>query len=136
MVAKHAAGAIAYGEFASGQLIAVRPEDIRPPFPVKRVYVIFGTGPDVTRGKHAHRDLWQLAVAMTGACTFILDDGHERSRIRLDSPDKGLLIGPGTWREMRDFSADCVLAVFASNVYDPTDYIHEFEELLKFRGKT
>jgi len=101
------------------------------PFDVKRVYYIFGTKQDVSRGFHAHLALQQVAVCVTGKCRMVLDDGQRREEVWLDSPTKGLLIGELIWREMHDFSPDCVLLVLASAHYDETDYIRSFEEFKK-----
>lgn len=98
------------------------------PFEVKRVYYIFGTKPGVSRGFHAHRALQQVAVCVTGKCRMVLDDGTQREEVWLDSPTKGLLIGDLVWREMHDFSPDCVLLVLASEHYSETDYIRSFDD--------
>lgn len=97
-------------------------------FPVKRVYYIFHTKEGVNRGGHAHRRLRQLVVAVTGSCEFILDNGIKRETLKLDSPTKGLVIGPMIWREMQNFSQDCVLVVIASENYDESDYIRDYED--------
>lgn len=99
--------------------------DIRPPFPIRRVYYIFGTQPGVVRGRHAHRNLRQLAHCVSGACTMVVDD----TPYRLDSPEKGVTIGPNQWREMTDFTPDCVLVVYADQPYDATDYVWDRAEL-------
>ena len=111
-----------------GSLIALEDEDIG--FPVRRVYYIFGTAPGVSRGGHAHRALEQLAICVAGSCLFHLDDGLERQDIRLDRPDVGLRMGSMIWREMHDFSPDCVLLVLASQPYDESDYIRDHREFL------
>ena len=79
------------------------------PFDIKRVYYIFDTLPDQERGKHAHKKLEQIIVAMDGACQFVLDDGKTRETVWLNRPDVGLYIGAGMWREMRHFSYGCKL---------------------------
>lgn len=96
------------------------------PFDIKRVYYIFGTQPSVARGFHAHKQLQQVAVCITGKCRMLLDDGHTREEVWLDSPNKGLIINKMIWREMHDFSADCVLLVLASEHYDESDYIRSY----------
>lgn len=115
-----------------GSLIAVESErDI--PFAIRRVYYIFGTKEHTGRGMHAHRKLEQVLVCTSGACTIILDDGIERESVILDSPARGLYIGPMVWREMRDFSSDCVLMVLASEHYDADDYIRDYAEFKNAR---
>lgn len=104
------------------------------PFDVKRVYYIFGTKEGVSRGFHAHQALQQVAVCVTGKCRMVLDDGKTREEIWLDSPTKGLLIGDLLWREMHDFSPDCVLLVLASEYYNEADYIRSYEEFKKIKA--
>lgn len=101
------------------------------PFDIKRVYYIFGTKAGVARGFHAHKNLKQVAVCVTGSCRMILDNGQERKEILLDSPTRGLLIEDLVWREMHDFSPDCVLLVLASEHYDETDYIRDYDGFLR-----
>ena len=101
------------------------------PFEIKRVYVIKDVPPGITRGKHAHIRLQQLAVCLSGSCQFLLDDGKNREEITLDRSDVGLYIGTLVWREIFYFSRDCVLMVLASELYDPNDYIHDYEKFLK-----
>jgi dTDP-4-dehydrorhamnose 3,5-epimerase-like enzyme len=98
------------------------------PFPVKRVYMIYGTLPEISRGFHAHRDLEQVAICVAGSCTFIVDDGFQRQEYVLDSPSRGLYINSMVWREMHRFSPDCVLVVLASRLYDESDYIRDYME--------
>jgi hypothetical protein len=110
-----------------GSLVALEAHKTVP-FDIKRVYYIFGTQPSVSRGFHAHRILQQLAVCVSGKCRIILDNGSCREEIWLDSPTKGLLIGDLIWREMYDFSADCVLLVLASENYKESDYIRSYDD--------
>lgn len=100
------------------------------PFEIKRVYYIFGTALNVARGFHAHKKLQQVAICITGRCRMVLDDGHSREEVWLDSPYKGLLINNMTWREMHDFSADCVLLVLANEYYDESDYIRDYSDFI------
>lgn len=113
-----------------GSLIALEAEK-SVPFVIKRVYYIFDTKDGVARGFHAHKKLQQVAVCITGKCRMILDNGHERKEVWLDSPTKGLVIGDLVWREMHDFSEDCVLLVLASEYYDESDYIRDYDEFLR-----
>jgi dTDP-4-dehydrorhamnose 3,5-epimerase-like enzyme len=101
------------------------------PFDIKRVYYIFGTKEGVSRGFHAHQNLKQVAVCVTGSCRFVLDNGKQKEEVILDSATKGLLIEDLTWREMYDFSPDCVLMVLASEYYDELDYIRDYQEFLQ-----
>ncbi|EKO3825633.1 WxcM-like domain-containing protein [Vibrio harveyi] len=113
-----------------GSLIALE-QNNNIPFEVKRIYYIFDTKLNVVRGLHAHKNLKQVAIALKGSCRFVLDDGKVREDVWLKSPNEGLLIDSCLWREMHDFSEDCVLMVIASEKYDESDYIRNYEEFLK-----
>lgn len=113
-----------------GSLIALE-ENHNVPFDVKRVYYIFGTKVDVHRGKHAHKSLRQLAICVCGSCKFLLDNGQEEIHVELNSPTQGLLIEGVMWREMYEFSEDCILMVLADNYYNENDYIRNYEDFLK-----
>lgn len=69
-----------------------------------------------------------MAVCVAGACSFLMDDGKGRADLRLDAPDRALMIEPGVWHEMYDFTPDCVLLVLADAPYDESDYIRSREE--------
>ena len=112
-----------------GSLIAIEAEK-SVPFPVRRVYYIFGTKDGVERGFHAHKALNQVAVAVTGSCEMVLDDGKSKTTVLLDSAEKGVLIGPGMWRVMRNFTPDCVLLVLADQHYDEADYIRDYDQFI------
>ncbi len=101
------------------------------PFDIKRVYYIFGTAAGISRGFHAHKALKQVAVCVSGKCRIILDNGKEKAEVWLDSPSKGLLIEDMVWREMHDFSSDCVLMVLASEHYDESDYIRDYSRFIE-----
>ncbi|MCZ4285709.1 FdtA/QdtA family cupin domain-containing protein [Marinobacter salarius] len=101
------------------------------PFDIKRVYYIFGTQPGVARGFHAHKALKQVAICIAGQCKMLLDNGAEKAEVWLDSPTKGLFIEEMVWREMHDFSANCVLLVLASEHYAEDDYIRSYDHFLK-----
>lgn len=101
------------------------------PFEIKRVYYIFDTQNDVIRGLHAHKELKQVAIVLKGSCRFLLDDGVNQESIILSNAHQGLLIDSCLWREMSDFSEDCVLIVLASAQYDENDYIRNYNEFLK-----
>jgi dTDP-4-dehydrorhamnose 3,5-epimerase-like enzyme len=113
-----------------GSLIAIEAEK-SVPFPVRRVYYIFATKKGVERGFHAHKALNQVAVAVTGSCEMVLDDGERKTTVLLDSAEKGVLIGPGMWRVMRNFTPDCVLLVLADQHYDEADYIRDYDEFVQ-----
>lgn len=101
------------------------------PFAINRVYYIFDNLPNVERGFHAHISLKQVAICMSGSCTFLLDNGLDKETIVLNDRTKGLLIEGLVWREMKDFSKDAVLVVLASDFYDESDYIRDYSEFKK-----
>ncbi|MCW1980759.1 dTDP-4-dehydrorhamnose 3,5-epimerase-like enzyme [Xanthomonas arboricola] len=102
------------------------------PFEIRRVYYIFGTRQGVHRGQHAHRHLNQLAVALHGSVTLLLDEGQGQGpeEVVLDDPSQGVLLGRMVWRDLHHFSDDCVLMVLADQYYDPGDYILDYDEFL------
>ncbi len=112
-----------------GSLVALEEEN-NIPFSIKRVYYIFDTKEAVRRGFHAHKALKQVAIAVKGSCRFLLDDGQERIEVVLDNPAQGLLIESCIWREMYDFSSDCVLMVLADRHYDEKDYIRDYDAFI------
>ena len=101
------------------------------PFDIKRVYYIFDTKWGVSRGFHAHLNLKQVVVCVKGSCRFVLDNGKQKEEIILDDATEGLLIEGLTWREMYDFSPDCVLIILANKYYNENDYIRDYDEFLK-----
>ncbi|MFT4693837.1 MAG: dTDP-4-dehydrorhamnose 3,5-epimerase-like enzyme [Francisella sp.] len=113
-----------------GSLISLE-QNKNIPFDIKRVYYIFGTTDNVSRGFHAHRDLEQVLICVSGSCKVLIDDGLMKEEVLLNSPDKGLLISGLVWREMFEFSSDCVLMVLASELYDESDYIRDYDDFLK-----
>ncbi len=115
---------------ARGKLVALE-NNKEIPFEVKRVYYMFDTLPNESRGFHAHKKLEQIIIAMDGACRFILDDGKKRESVLLNRPDVGLYIGQNMWREMHDFSYGCKLVVLASEFYDEKEYIRNYDDFLK-----
>ncbi len=114
-----------------GCLIAVEAERDFP-FPIRRVYYIYGVGSGVRRGFHAHKTLEQILICLHGSCKIMLDNGRERETVLLDDPSEGLYIGHATWREMYDFSPDAVLAVLASEYYSEADYIRNYNDYLAY----
>ncbi len=114
-----------------GKLVALE-ERKEIPFRLQRVYYIYDTREGVRRGFHAHKELEQVLVCVSGSCKILLDDGVERSVVELKSPDEGLYIAHDVWREMFDFSSDAVLVVLASMSYDESDYIRDYDEFLDY----
>jgi dTDP-4-dehydrorhamnose 3,5-epimerase-like enzyme len=112
-----------------GSLIAIE-EGYNAPFDIKRVYYIFDTKEGAERGFHAHINLKQICIAVKGSCTFVLDDGNKKEEIQLSNPNQGLFIEGLIWREMKDFSPDSVLVVLASEHYDESDYIRDYQKFI------
>lgn len=102
------------------------------PFPIRRVYYIFDVEPGARRGYHAHKSLEQALICVHGSCKILLDDGLEKNTVTLSDPSIGLYVGYAIWREMFDFSPDAVLLVLASDYFEESDYIRDYEEYLKF----
>lgn len=117
-----------------GSLVALE-QSGNVPFDIKRVYYMFDTKEGVSRGFHAHKTLKQVAIAIRGSCNFVLDDGKNRANVLLDNPCKGLYINELVWREMDQFSSDCVLMVLASEHYDEKDYIRSYDAFTKAQNK-
>nr|UEO57215.1 TDP-4-oxo-6-deoxy-alpha-D-glucose-3,4-oxoisomerase [Morganella morganii] len=114
-----------------GSLISLE-QNKNIPFEIKRIYYIFGTKENVSRGFHAHKKLRQLAVCVRGSCRFVMDNGTQKEEIILNSPDKGLVIDAMQWHEMHDFSEDCIIIVLANDYYDESDYIRNYENFRSF----
>ena len=93
---------------------------------------MYDTVEGVIRGKHAHRQLQQILVCVHGSCKILLDNGKEKKVVALEKPYEGLYVANNMWREMFDFSPDAVLMVLASELYDESDYIRDYEEFLDF----
>ncbi|MES2995307.1 MAG: FdtA/QdtA family cupin domain-containing protein [Verrucomicrobiota bacterium] len=106
------------------------------PFAVARVYWVFGTREGVRRGFHAHKRTRQMAVCVAGGCSFLMDNGGTSKVIRMQSPDQALMIEPGVWHEMFDFTADCVLLVLADTPYEEPDYIRNYDQFRAFTRTT
>lgn len=112
-----------------GSLIALE-ETKNIPFNIKRIYYMFNTQQGIRRGFHAHKELIQVAIPVKGSCKFLLDNGFETTNLTLANPSVGLLIAPMVWHEMYDYSDDCILMVIASDKYDESDYIRNYEDFI------
>ena len=96
------------------------------PFPIARVYFLFGMSELAERGHHTHRRQSEFAICLRGTCTFTLDDTLSRRAIHLTAPTQGLLIPPMVWRSVSDISSDCLIAVFNDGPFDESDYIRDY----------
>lgn len=104
------------------------------PFDIARVYYLYDVPGGAERGGHAHRELNQLLIAMSGSFDVVLDDGSEKKRIHLNRSYYGLRIVPMIWRELDNFSSGSVCLVLASNRYDEADYYRDYDEFLVAKG--
>lgn len=116
----------------SGNITIVQ-SDSALPFNVKRVYYLYDVPGGSERGGHAHKDLQQLIVAASGSFDVILDDGVMKKTVHLNRPNYGLLIVPGIWREIINFSSGAICLVLASEKYAPNDYIHDYSEFVRIK---
>lgn len=105
------------------------------PFNTRRLYYLYDVPGGVSRGGHAHKELWQLVIAASGCFTVTLDDGNVKRAFTLNRPYQGLLVKPGIWRELDNFSSGSVCLVLASEKYDELDYIRDYDEFLKYKNK-
>ena len=104
------------------------------PFDIKRVYYIYDVPGGETRGGHAHKQGgYQLITAVSGSFKVILDDGKNRKTVKLNNSKRGLILVPGLWREMVDFSSGAVCLVLASYNYDEMDYIRDYQKFLLYK---
>lgn len=105
------------------------------PFEIRRIYYIYDTEPEAHRGFHMHKKLQQYLVCVHGSCMILLDDGMTRRTVELNHPEEGLYVCSNVWREMYQFSKGAVLMVLASDYYDESDYIRNYDEFLKYVKK-
>lgn len=98
------------------------------PFEIKRVYLLMKSNPNLKRGFHAHLKLRQVLVCISGSCKITLDNGKNRETRVLNNYLEGIKVDHFLWREIFDFSNDCILMVLASELYDETDYIRDYNE--------
>lgn len=104
------------------------------PFDIERVYYLYDIPAGEERGGHAHKQLRQLIVAVSGSFDVILDDGFSKKTISLNRPFQGITVVPGIWREIVNFSSGAICLVIASMHYDETDYIRDFKDFLKIKS--
>ena len=112
-----------------GKLSVVEKDTI--PFSIKRVYYLYDVPSDAYRGGHAHKNLIQFMIPLSGSFEVLLDDGINKKKIMLNKPNKGLLIPQGIWREMDNFSSGAICMVLASENYEESDYYRDYSEFQK-----
>jgi hypothetical protein len=114
--------------------ISVVQNSLDIPFDVKRIYYLYDIPSGSERGGHAHKFLQQLIIAASGSFDIILDDGKQKTTINLNRPNIGLLLPPGLWRELNNFSSGSICLVLASHEYDEQDYLRDYNEFLVFKA--
>jgi len=102
------------------------------PFEIKRVYYLFDVPSSARRGGHAHKDLWELLIPLSGSFDVVLKDGTHSQTVTLNKPDKGLIIKSNVWRELENFSSGAVCLVIASAVFDEADYIRDYSDFIDY----
>ncbi len=103
------------------------------PFMIKRVYYIYAVPSGCDRGAHAHIRLEQFLVVLSGSVDVVLDDGDETVSYHMNSSSEGIYIGPGTWRDLKNFSGDAICLVLASELYEESDYIRDYNQFKESR---
>jgi hypothetical protein len=104
------------------------------PFEIKRVYYLYEIHAGSTRAGHAHRNLHQLLIPVSGSFDCHLDDGRQTRTVHMNLPYRGLLVTPMIWRVLDNFSAGAVCLVMASELYDESDYYREYADFLDACG--
>lgn len=112
--------------------ITVVENGVSVPFGIKRVYYLYDVPGGESRGGHAHKDLYQLIVAASGSFTVTLDDGKVKRTFLLNRPYQALMVVPGIWRTLDDFSSGAVCLVLASECYTEDDYIRDYAEFITY----
>ena len=115
-------------EKGRGKLSVIEKSTI--PFEIKRVYYLYDVPSDAFRGGHAHKNLIQFMIALSGSFEVKIDDGSNNKKVMLNKPNQGLLIPSGIWREMDNFSAGSVCLVLASEFFDENDYFRDYNTFL------
>ena len=104
------------------------------PFDVARIFYLYDVPGGIGRGAHAHHTLYQLIVAVSGSFSVTVDDGSVKRTFMLNRPYKGLLVVPGIWASLEDFSSGAVCMVLASAPYDEKDYIREYSDFITIKN--
>jgi bifunctional acetyl transferase/isomerase len=102
------------------------------PFDIKRVYWLYDVPGGECRGGHAHKQIKEILIAVSGSFHVTLDNGKEKQTFLLNHPYQGLLIDTKTWRTLDDFSSGAVCVVLASDFYDENDYIYDYNDFLQY----
>jgi dTDP-4-dehydrorhamnose 3,5-epimerase-like enzyme len=103
-------------------------------FTIKRVYYLYDVPGGYSRGGHGHKELKQLVVALSGSFSITVDDGTSKQTFHLSRPDRGLMLPPGLWRELDNFSSGSICMVLASELYDENDYFRDYEKFVAWKS--
>ena len=103
------------------------------PFEIKRVYYLYDVPSGAKRGGHAHKELEEIIIALSGSFDVIVDDGFEKKSFFLNRPHYGLFIPAGVWRTIENFSSNSVAILLASEFYQENDYIRNYQVFKKFK---
>ena len=114
--------------------ITVIESNLNVPFAIKRAYYLYDVPGGESRGGHAHKQLYQLIVAASGSFDVLLDDGINKKIVKLNRPNYGLLVVPGLWRELFEFSSGAICLVLTSHKYDESDYIRDYDEFVNMKS--
>lgn len=114
-----------------GNLVVVEGSGVDIPFEVKRVFYIYGSDAEVIRGRHANRKTEFVMINVSGRSKVKVDNGYEQQIIELNRPRMGLYLSTMVWKDMYDFSEDSVLLVLASEHYDSTEYIRDYDDYIR-----
>ena len=114
--------------------LSVVENGITVPFDTERVYYLYDIPGGESRGAHAHKELYQLVIAASGSFDVVLDDGINKKRFTLNRPYQGLVVVPGMWRDLENFSSGSVCLVLASMVYTEADYIRSYSDFIRFKN--
>ena len=117
-------GDLSFGEFTKNM-----------PFKPKRYFLVFNVASKKVRGEHAHHKCHQLLICVKGSCAVVVDDGHNRTEVLLDSPEKGIHLPPLIWGIQYKYTSDAVLLAFTSEYYDALDYIRDYRQFIELVNK-
>jgi len=115
-----------------GNITAVN-NSIEIPFDINRVYFLYDIPGGEARGGHAHKELKQFIIAASGSFDLVIDDGNIKRTFHLNRPYQGVLLPPGLWRELNNFSSGSICLVMASTEYKESDYIREYAEFQSYK---
>jgi hypothetical protein len=109
--------------------------NVEIPFTTQRIFYLYDIPGGESRGAHAHKECHQFLVAASGSFEVLLDDGKVKKTVMLNQPYRGLHIPPGIWASEINFSSGAICLVLASHKYDEQDYLRNYEDFIKYRGK-